>query len=163
MLDAFILGDNAFFGVNHHSQKIGVQKAEIFKDTQKIIDVLIAAKHEGAGGVMLSSHDRTPEIIRAILSENQLQDFNVYPNIPYIMKYVQKVTQIGLMGSVKEMLSQSGLSALIGGGLGVMTKDYVRILKSAVDLEMTGYRGVPTPVIFLHKWISGFSIGTKNV
>jgi hypothetical protein len=158
-LDTFILGDNAFFGVNHHSRKVGAEKARFFENTDNIIQVLKIARREGAGGVMLSSHVRTPEIIRAMRREPDLGDFNVYPNIPYIMKYVQQVTQVGMTGTLRRVIANSGWSAMFTGGVGFMKKDFKKMLGAAIDLEMVMYKGVRTPAIFLHNGLVDLALG----
>jgi hypothetical protein len=159
----FILGDNPFFGVNHHSRKEGERKAQRFEDPKAVVEVLKIARQHGAAGVMLSSHERVGAIIQEMTKTPELAGFDVYPNIPYLMKYVQRVTQEGMMGTLTGIISQgkglSNLTSLISGGAGFMQKDFSKMLETAIALEMSLYKGVRTPVIFLHNGLVDLILG----
>jgi len=165
MIDNFILGDNQFFGINHHCRKSGEKKAEQFGSVEKIIEIMKFAKRQGAGGVMLSSHEKTRDIIRAMLKDDELaNDFNIYPNIPYLMKYVQKSTQGGMIGLLKFVLGRSGfrwdnIKRLSWGGLGLIRKDFRMVMTCALDFEMSMYHGAKVKAIFLHNGIVDLILG----
>ncbi len=166
MIDPLILGDNAFFGVNHRSQADGAQKAVMLQDPKNVIRLLRAAKASGAGGVMLSSHERSPGIVKEMLKDPSLRnDFAVYPNIPYLLKYVSQVTRHGMAGTLLRVLAgQSGLATLRHmtlGSLGLMQKDFYQWIRIGVDVEMNLYKGARVPAIFLHNGIVDLLLGLE--
>ena len=85
---------------------------------------------------MLSSHDRTPAILSAIREEPRLRDFAIYPNIPYLMKYVQRSTQAGAAGLLTDIFASGPwhrqLATLARGGWAYLLKDFKTLLSVAV-------------------------------
>ncbi|MFT5207003.1 MAG: hypothetical protein ACI9CF_000748 [Candidatus Omnitrophota bacterium] len=159
-MDQFILGDNQFFGVNHHSRSTGADKAKRFSKTSEIIEVMCAAKRHGAGGVMLSAHDRVKQIIQAMRCEPELANFNVYANVPYLMKYVQKSTQAGLIGLVKDMvIGQAGPKRLYRAARAYLKRDFRQLLCAGIDIEMAAYQRFNIKAIFLHNGIVDLVLG----
>lgn len=165
-LDSFILGDNPFFGINHHSRQAGESNAQRFQDTTQIIHVIRLARQAGFQGIMLSAHDQSRDILRLLQDDIELRDFHVYPNIPYLMKYVQRATQEGLLGTLQHLLTQGtaqkGLAAvasLLAGGIGFVKKDFKRMMETAIELELAPYDAMPTPAIFLHNGIVDLILG----
>lgn len=163
MIDSFILGDNSFFGVNHHSRREGEERARQFADPAAVARICAAARRNGAGGVMLSSHERTKSILAAMRREPALKDFNVYPNIPYLMKYVQRSTQAGVAGLLLEVFAGGAwhrqAATLSRGALAYLKKDFRSMLSVAIDLELAPYRKHPLPAIFLHNGLTDLALG----
>lgn len=163
MIDAFILGDNAFFGVNHRSRREGDDRARQFADPSRVAEICAAARRHGAGGVMLSSHDRTRSILDAIRQNPGLKDFNVYPNVPYLMKYVQRSTQSGVSGLLLEIFSGGAWHrqavTLSRGAIAYLKKDFRSMLAAAVELELAPYRRHPMPAVFLHNGLTDLALG----
>jgi hypothetical protein len=162
-LDPFILGDNAFLGVNHRSRQEGDERARRFADPREVAQVCLLARKYGAGGLMLSSHARAGEFLNAIRAEPGLKDFRIYPNIPYIMKYVQKSTQSGVSGLLNEIFSAGSwhrqFATLARGGIAYLQKDFRSLLAAAVDLELAPYRRHPLPAVFLHNGLADLALG----
>lgn len=162
-MDDLILGDNPFFGINHRAERQASEKSKRFDNVQNIVDVMKIARQNGAGGVMLTSHEKTAGIVRQMIKEPELVSFHVYPHIPYIMKYVREVTRSGLVGTFANLVSgDSGLGNLrhmIAGGLGILQKDFHALVKSAIDMEMTIYKGAQVKAIFLHNGIVDLALG----
>jgi len=65
-IDPIILGHNQFLGVDHLSQDRARDRIERFSDTQKILDVISYFYELGGRGMMLSTHQRATEIMKAI-------------------------------------------------------------------------------------------------
>jgi hypothetical protein len=163
MIDSFILGDNAFFGVNHRSRSEGDERAKQFHDPREVARICAAARRNGAGGVMLSSHERSASILKAIAAAPELKGFRIYPNIPYLMKYVQRSTQAGVGGLMMQVLSGGAwhrqLAALTRGAAAYLKKDFRAMLSVAVELELAPYRDHPLPAIFLHNGLADLALG----
>jgi hypothetical protein len=163
MIDRVILGDNAFFGVNHRSRTEGDSLAKRFEDPREVARVCSAAKHHGAGGIMLSSHHRTPSILAALRERPELRDFRIYPNIPYLMKYVQRSTQAGIGGMMGDIFSTGPwhrrAATLARGGWAYLRKDFRKMIEVAVELELEPYRKHPVPAVFLHNGLADLALG----
>ncbi len=162
-IDPFILGDNAFFGVNHHSRRTGDERARRFEDPEAVADVCSIARRHGAGGLMLSSHERAGAILEAIGRRPSLRDLRLYPNVPYIMKYVQMSTRSGSTGLIKGILSAGRwdrqFASLAAGAIAYLRRDFRAMIRTAVDLEMAPYRGRPLGAIFLHNGLVDLALG----
>lgn len=166
MIDHLILGDNPFFGINHRSQTAGKEKLRQFDDVSKIVDLFQVAKNAGARGVMLAAHAKTKDITKKLIQNSDLKsNFSVYPNIPYLMKYVSEVTKNGMVGTATRMLtSDSGASNLLSmmkGGFGLVRKDFHRMIETGIDFEFSIYSNVKTPAIFLHNGIVDLLLGLQ--
>lgn len=163
MIDGLILGDNAFFGVNHHSRLVGDDVARRFEDPEAVAAVCRAAKRHGAGGLMLSSHERAAAILAAIRRDPELRDFRIYPNIPYIMKYVQRSTQSGMTGVAREVFAAGAwhrqFLTIARGGIAYLRHDFRAMLRTAVDLELARYHGHPLGAVFLHNGLVDLALG----
>ena len=163
MIDGWILGDNAFFGVNHYSRLVGEDVARRFERAEAVVEVCRAARNQGAGGLMLSSHERAGSILSALRRDPELRDFRIYPNIPYIMKYVQTSTQSGLPGVVREIFSGGAwhrqFLTVARGGLAYLRRDFRAMLRTAVDLELARYRGHELGAVFLHNGLVDLALG----
>lgn len=164
MIDRLILGDNAFFGIHHRSVDAGKERANFFRDPEKILEVMRQAHAHGARGVMLSAHESVPLIVRRMQKDPVLgRDFSVYPNIPYLMKYVSQSTKNGLGGTLLNLaLSQSPLENarhLARGTFGLLTKDFYQWLGIGLDLELSKYRGAKLGAVFLHNGITDLLLG----
>lgn len=157
------LGDNPFFGVNHHSRLVGDDTARRFERPEAVAAVCRAAKRQGAGGLMLSSHERAGASLAAIRRDPELRDFRIYPNIPYIMKYVQRSTQSGMPGVAREVFSAGAwhrqFLTIARGGVAYLRRDFRAMLRTAVDLELARYRAHPLGAVFLHNGLVDLALG----
>jgi len=169
MMDPLILGDNPFFGVNHRSERDAAFKAQRFKVIGNLLHAFRVAKESGAGGVMLSPHTPIHKVVQAVQEDPELTDFNIYPHIPYLMKYVQSVTQKGVLYTLSDVLKSSGpwmaLNQLILGSSRILQRDTYRLIQTIVDFEMRPFHGASTPAIFLHNGLVDLMLGLdlKNV
>ena len=164
VLAPIILGHNAFFGVDHLSRERGSEKATFFSDSRRIVSMIEVAAHRGAGGVMLSTHERAAPVTDLIRREKSLaQDLRLYPLLPYVQKYVARANEVGLANVVMESLSGSSLAekftTLWKGGKGFLTKDLSGIIHAMIRLELMPFRGLNTPAIFLHDALTDLALG----
>jgi hypothetical protein len=154
-LHGVVLGDNQFFAVNHMSQERSFAQAERFGTDGAILAVMRAAYDRGVRAMMLHSHPRAESLCEHVRSHpGDWKDFALYPTIPYAFKYVMALNEKGFYPVIMDQIKKAGvgasLSMFLSGGLGVATKDYFKLLKVLVDLEMQIFRGLETPAVFLH-------------
>ncbi len=165
MLDRIILGDNQFFGINHMSEEKGRSLSIRFKDTEAIIKVIDIAHACGVRAFMLNTHDRVATIcdhFRACPS--RYADLRVYPSMPYAHKYANSVHEKGLVGALNAFVfSGRSVGEVVGtvirGGMSVINKDMIEVMKLLVDAEMRMFRGLHVPAMFLQNIVTDLLLG----
>lgn len=158
-MERIIFGDNQFFGINHSSDEKSREQAIKFKDNQSIINVLNIAIEEGINTFMCTTHDRIAEICHTIRSDKRYENFKIYPCTPYAHKYANAVTELGIMGSIKQYLPGNIFSSFAKGGLAFVKKDFISMMELFIDVEMKMFKGISTPVIFLQNVITDLLLG----
>jgi len=158
-MDRVIFGDNQFFGVNHSSDEKSRAQVIKFKDNQSILNVLGIAVDEGINTFMCTTHDRIYEICHTIRSDSKFENFQIYPCMPYAHKYANAVTELGIIGTIKQYVPGNIFSTFAKGGLAFVKKDFISMMELMVDSEMKMFRGIPTPVIFIQNVITDLLLG----
>ena len=102
-MDKVLLGDNQFFAVNHASDEKARAQSIQFKEDATIIRVLDQAIELGINTFMCTTHDRIANICDHIRSNpSKYKDFKIYPCMPYAHKYANAVTELGILGTIKQ-------------------------------------------------------------
>ena len=158
-MDRIIFGDNQFFGVNHSSDEKARAQSIKFKDNQSIINVLNIAIDEGINTFMCTTHDRIAEICQIIKTDGKYANFKIYPCMPYAHKYANAVTELGILGSIKQYLPGNIFSTFAKGGLAFVKKDFISMMELMIDAEMKMFKGILTPVIFLQNVVTDLLLG----
>ena len=164
LLDRIILGHNQFFGINHMSSEKGIVREKYFNDISNIIDLIKYAHCEGAGGLMLSTHERAREIAKALRKDAELaNNLNLYILLPYMAKYVRKANERGLVNMMFETLESAGWSERLRiglkGGIGVLKQDPFSIIKAMIDIELLPFKGLNIKAVFLHNSLTDLACG----
>lgn len=159
-MDRVLFGDNQFFAVNHLSDEKSRQQSMRFRDTKSIMNVLDQAIDLGINTFMCTTHDRIGEITEIMRNnKSKYLDFNFFPCMPYAHKYANAVTELGIVGSIKEYVPGNIFSFAIKGGMGILNKDFSKLMELLIDAEMKMFRGVKTPVIFLQNVLVDLILG----
>ncbi len=158
-MDRIIFGDNQFFGVNHSSDEKSRAQVIRFKNNEAILNVLGVAVEEGIGTFMCTTHDRIAEICANIRSDKKFEDLKIYPCMPYAHKYANAVTELGIMGTIKQYVPGNIFSTFAKGGLAFVKKDFVSMMELMIDAEMKMFKGISTPVIFIQNVITDLLLG----
>lgn len=160
MMDKILFGDNQFFAVNHMSDEKARSQAIRFKDTQAVMEILDYVYDIGIRTFMCTTHDRIAEICDQIRSDpNRYEGFQMYPCMPYAHKYNNAVAELGMIGALKKMLPGSVISTMARGGMALVRKDYIELMKLLVDAEMKMFYGIKTGVIFLQNIVTDLILG----
>jgi hypothetical protein len=156
-----ILGDNPFFGINHHSEVRAREQAARFRDTTAIIDVLRGAHAIGISAFMCTTHDRMAEITTHVRANGaEFEGFAFYPCMPYAHKYANAVTEDGLLGALRRFMPDAGgLGAVFRGGVAAARKDLASMIRILVDTEMRAFEGTTTPFVFLQNIVTDLLLG----
>lgn len=158
-MERVIFGDNQFFGVNHSSDEKSRAQALKFKDNQSILNVLNVAINEGIHTFMCTTHDRIAEICNTIRSDSKYKDFKIYPCMPYAHKYANAVTELGIIGTIKQYVPGNIFSTFAKGGVAFVKKDFISMMELLIDAELKMFQGISTPVIFLQNVVTDMLLG----
>jgi hypothetical protein len=159
-MERILFGDNQFFAVNHISDEKSRAQAIKFKDDSAIIKVLDDAMAAGINTFMCTTHDRIANICEVIRNNHEkYMDFKIYPCMPYAHKYANAVTELGIVGTLKQYVPGNFFGSLFKGGVAYVNKDFVSIMELLVDAEMKMFKGINTPVIFLQNVITDLLLG----
>ncbi len=163
-IDSVILGDNQFFGVNHMSEDIGMERYEQFKDLTEIKRIIHMAMDYGVRGVMFSTHPSVPQICEMLIKDARIRgEMNFYVNIPYILKYVRMASEMGIAGTVahtlygKSLLEKLKFGAL--SGLNALSANYLGMVNRMIDLELAPFKGLRVKAVFLHNVLCDLIMG----
>jgi hypothetical protein len=154
-----IFGDNQFFGVNHSSDEKSRAQTIRFKDNQSILNVLDIAMDEGIHTFMCTTHDRIADICQTIKSDQKFRNLQVYPCMPYAHKYANAVTELGILGTIKQYVPGNIFSTIAKGGLAFVKKDFISMMELLIDAEMKMFNGISTPAIFIQNVITDLILG----
>lgn len=161
-MEKVLLGDNQFFAVSHLSDEKSRAQSIRFKDNSSIIRVLDQAIEVGIRTFMCTTHDRIADICEHIRKNpSKYEGFKIYPCMPYAHKYANAVTELGIIGTIKQYVPGNIFSTFTKGGMAYLSKDFIKLIEIFIDAEMKMFRGVDTPVIFLQNVVVDLVLGLK--
>ena len=162
IMDKVLFGDNQFFAVSHLSDEKSREQAIRFKDDEAIIRVLDQAMETGINTFMCTTHDRIANICDH-MRENpgKYKDFNIYPCMPYAHKYANAVTDLGIVGTIKQYVPGNIFSTFTKGGVAYLRKDFIGLMELLIDAELKMFKGINTPVIFIQNVVVDMILGLK--
>jgi hypothetical protein len=159
-MERILFGDNQFFAVNHISDEKSRAQSIKFKDDSAIIKTLDDARAAGINTFMCTTHDRIGKICDVIRADpGKYKDFKIFPCMPYAHKYANAVTELGIVGTLKQYVPGNFFGSIFKGGVAFLSKDYLSIMELLVDAEMKMFKGIDTPVIFLQNVITDLFLG----
>ena len=167
MIDRIILGDNQFFGINHMSEEKARSLAIRFRDMQAIIRVIDGAYECGVRAFMFNTHDRVEKICDHFRAHpGRYADLHLYPSMPYAHKYANAVHEKGLVGALNAFVFSGRTvgqvaNTMIRGGMTVINKDMIEVMKLLVDAEMRMFRGLNVPAVFLQNIVTDLLLGFR--
>jgi len=161
-MDKVLFGDNQFFAVNHLSDEKSREQAIRFKDDSAIIRVLDQAIEVGVNTFMCTTHDRIANICDHMRANpDKYRDFKIYPGMPYAHKYANAVTELGILGTIKQYVPGNIFGTFAKGGMAYLNKDFLKLMEIFIDAEMKMFKGISTPVIFIQNVIVDMILGLK--
>jgi len=161
-MEKVILGDNQFFAVSHLSDEKSRAQSIRFKDDNSIIRVLDQAIESGIKTFMCTTHDRIANICDHIRKNPaQYEGFKIYPCMPYAHKYANAVTELGIIGTIKQYVPGNIFGTFAKGGMAVLSKDFMKLMEIFIDAEMKMFKNLETPVIFIQNVLVDMILGLK--
>ena len=161
-MEKVLFGDNQFFAVSHQSDEKSRAQAIRFKDDSSIIRVLDQAISLGINTFMCTTHDRIGNVCAHIRNNPAgYENFKIYPCMPYAHKYANAVTELGIMGTIKQYVPGNIFGTFAKGGLAYLNKDFTKLMELLIDAEMKMFAGIDTPVIFIQNVLVDMILGLK--
>lgn len=159
-MEKVLFGDNQFFAVNHLSDEKSREQAIRFKDDASIIRVLDQAIETGIQTFMCTTHDRIGNVCNHLRAKpDKYRDFKIFPCMPYAHKYANAVTELGILGTVKQYVPGNIFSTFTKGGVAYLNKDFIKLMEIFIDAEMKMFKGINTPVIFIQNVVVDLILG----
>jgi hypothetical protein len=164
-IDTVVFGDNQFFGINHMSQDRAQQLAEQFQDLEDILAVYRVAIDAGIRAVMLNSNERAAEICEHFRARAaDYPGLAWYPSIPYPHKFANLISEKGIVAALNSVLFKDasalqGLGAMTQGGLALLSKDALQLMRMLVDIEMRMFTGLEVRAVFLQNLVTDLILG----
>jgi len=159
-MDRILFGDNQFFAVSHISDEKSRAQSIRFRDDEAIIQTLDVARDAGLNTFMCTTHDRIANICDYIrLHPEKYTDYKIFPCLPYAHKYANAVTELGIMGTLKQYVPGNIIGSMFKGGIAYLSKDYMSIMELMIDAELKMFRQINTPVVFLQNVVTDLLLG----
>jgi len=163
-MDKVLFGDNQFFAVNHSSDEKSRAHAIRFKDDSAIIDVLDQAIDLGLTTFMCTTHNRIAKICDHLRSHSErYKNFKVYPCMPYAHKYANAVTEVGILGALKQYVPGNLFRTFTKSGVAYLKKDFNKLMQILIDTEMKMFKDICTPTIFMQNVLVDLILGLKMI
>lgn len=158
-MERIIFGDNQFFGINHVSEQKAREQSIQFRKDSSIINLLKQTREAGINTFMCTTHERMKAICDLIREDDHFVNYSIYPCLPYAHKYANAVTEYGITGALKAFMPDNMMSSLFKGGTAVITRNYISMMKLLIDAELSMFKGLNTPVIFLQNVVTDLLLG----
>ena len=81
--------------------------------------------------------------------------------MPYAHKYANAVTELGIVGTIKQYVPGNIFGTFAKGGLAYLNKDFIKLMELLIDAEMKMFAGISTPVIFIQNVLVDLILGLK--
>tara|TARA_B100000787_G_scaffold158112_1_gene135338 strand:+ start:48 stop:887 length:840 start_codon:yes stop_codon:yes gene_type:complete len=129
-----ILGDNQFFGVNHHDLTKGESTKQKFQDVADIENFINDALKCGMDGFMINSNDLGYKLI----SEKEFDvNTEIHYSIPYPHKYASMVNENGILSLLTFVLKNTSfLKNALAGIKFILTRNITHFVPLGIDLEV---------------------------
>jgi hypothetical protein len=163
-IDRILLGQNQFFGVNHVSDLKGNETLAYFSDIENIINYLTEAVELGIDALTISTHPTTPFIMDAIRKNKKLKSsLKIYPSIPSATNILRMTAEMGIPKTLLYYLRNTSVKEkakiLVGGGMGLINKDLLSLLKALIEVELSIFKGLNIRGVFLSNNINDLALG----
>jgi len=161
-MDRLLFGDNQFFGVNHLSDEKGRQLAIKFGRIEAIMDVLDYCQSLGINTFVCSTRPQIANITEFVRKNpSKYENFKISPTIPDVHKYNNALSELGILGTIKNFVPSNFVNFLSKGALSFIKKDFLSMLKVLIDSEMQMFRSINVDVIYLQNNVTDLLLGLE--
>jgi hypothetical protein len=163
-LDRVIMGHNQFIGVSYLSWEEGRRKAEMFKDVNKICELLDISLDHGISSFMFSNNQLAYPLMAkvGVMSKKRDREISVYPVVPFFQKYVRDLATKSMARMAYDLVAEGSASdkakLLAKGTQFLLGKDPYKLIESVIDIELLPFKNNPMPVVFLHNEVTNLML-----
>jgi len=133
--------------------------------------VIDTAYNCGIHAFMFNTHDRVAELCNHFRANpDRYADLRLYPSMPYAHKYANAVNEKGMIGALNDFVFTGrsvgqALHTVVRGGLTVIKRDMIEVMKILVDAEMRMFKGLNVRAVFLQNIVTDLvlGLGAKSV
>ena len=154
-----ILGDNQFFGINHHDLQKGSSAKEKFGSYEAILSFIQDSMKMGMDGFLINSNELGYEIVKKYeLVGNE----EIHYSVPYPHKYATMVNEEGMLSMLKYFLSNTSMLKIISASPKLLfTKDIKYLIPIIMSLEIP--RALPKgSIVFMQNIVTDLLLGLKR-
>lgn len=168
-LKNIILGHNSFFGINHLDNELGRNKLITkFSNLENIYKTINFSFEQNLKNLMISTVDETkilmPKLNNNLILKNELGLFIL---LPYINKYVRKTNELGVLGVIREVLSQQTILDKVKIGFDVMkflsNVDYKEIIPTLIKFEISPFKNNYLKSVILHDSLTDILVSLNRI
>lgn len=151
--DTILLGDNAFYGIDHLSHSRARERTTIQR-LENAIEVIKCAYDVGIDGLVVATRPKLKEIIQRLeMSSDIVKNLDFYPVMPYARGLQMKLSEKGILNLIKDMSAggiKEELRIITKGGLGLIKKDFNSLFRIFIDTEIIKLKVIQPKIIYLH-------------
>ena len=153
--DSILLGDNAFYGIDHLSHERARNRMNTVQRLDNVVELIKYSYELGATGMVVATRPNLREWVEHLRKSSDIVDkLDFHPVLPYARGLQMKLSQLGIINTMKDILKGAGLRTeikiLAKGGFGFMKKDVIELFKVFIDTEMIKLNMIKPKIIFLH-------------
>jgi len=153
--DSILLGDNAFYGIDHLSHERARNRVNTVQKLDNVVNLIKYSYELGASGMVVATRPKLREWVEHLRKSSDIVDkLDFHPVLPYARGLQMKLSQLGIINTIKDIMKGAGLRTeikiLAKGGFGFMKKDVIELFKVFVDTEMIKLNMIKPKIIFLH-------------
>jgi len=153
--DSILLGDNAFYGIDHLSHERARNRANTVQRLDNVVGLIKYSYELGATGMVVATRPNLREWVEHLKKSSDIVDkLDFHPVLPYARGLQMKLSQLGIINTMKDIMKGAGLRTeikiLAKGGFGFIKKDVVELFKVFIDTEMIKLNMIKPKIIFLH-------------
>jgi len=168
--DSILLGDNSFYGVDHLSHERARKRAAKIQNVENIVEVIKCSLEMGINGMVVANRPRLREWVKRLRNNSELFDrIDFYPVIPYAQGLQLKLSEGGIVKTMKDIMKAGGLKneikILARGGLNFIKKDTLELFKVFIDTELLKLKDLSVKIIYLHPALTdlALALNMKNI
>jgi hypothetical protein len=167
-IDPIILGHNQFIGVNYLSWEEGRKKAEVFRDVDKVVEILKLSFGSGINALMFSNNDLALPLMNKInkLLNGKNRVFAIYPVVPFLQKYIRDLAIKGHIGLAYDILSKGAAvdrARFLAKSVSfLLDRDPYKLIENIIDAELLPFKSSKIPVVFLHNEVTNLMLALDS-
>jgi hypothetical protein len=155
-----ILGDNQFFGINHHDLNKGDDVKNFFKNEQSVFEFIKSSLEVGLDGFMINSNQIGYNLINNYKFD-ELKE--IHYSIPYPHKYAAIINTSGMPSMMSYFIKNTSfIKVLLSLPKYILTRNLKYLIPIATSLEIP--KSIPKgSTIYLQNVITDLILGLEKI